>query len=174
MFTFYDALILSIETHKNQKDRGGDDYIKHPLHVAHEVKVRGYDDNTQMAALLHDTLEDGMITIENLRYTECPIHVIEALRLLTHVTDEKFILDKINNDYKRFPAKVAENRAKKDEYLEYIKRLSGNKIAKTVKIEDLKHNLDVSRLKQGYRNKEKAILRTIKYKSALEILLKKK
>ena len=52
----------------------------------------------------------------------------------------------------------------------YIERLSSNRIASLVKISDLKHNSDESRLNNIT---EKDIKRNLKYKKALEFLLDK-
>ena len=72
-----------------------------------------------IVALLHDVVEDTDITLEQLAQ-EFSNEVIEALRLLTH---DKTI-----------------------DYMEYIKEIKNNPIARKVKIEDLKHNMDESRL----------------------------
>ena len=57
-----------------------------------------------------------------------------------------------------------------DDYFSYIERLSENRIASMVKISDLKHNSDESRLNNIT---EKDIKRNLKYKKALDILLDK-
>ena len=91
------------------------------------------------AALLHDVLEDSNMTEKDL--SDFPEEVIKALKLLTH--DNRIAYDV------------------------YIKHLKSNAIAKTVKIADLKHNLDTSRLD---RITPKVLKRNAKYRHALEIL----
>jgi len=93
-----------------------------------------------IVALLHDVVEDTEVTLEQLK-KEFPKQVIEAIRLLTH--------DKNVN------------------YKEYIKELSKNPTAKKVKIADLLHNSDETRLE---KITVKDIARREKYKKALEFL----
>jgi len=93
-------------------------------------------------ALLHDVVEDTGITFEELE-KEFPIEVIEILKLLTH-----------NKEIK---------------YMDYIAEIKKNSIAKKVKIADIKHNSDESRLD---KITIKDIERRNKYSKALEYLEK--
>ena len=93
-----------------------------------------------IVALLHDVVEDTEVTLEQLE-KEFPKQVIEAIRLLTH--------DKNVN------------------YKEYIKELSKNPTAKKVKIADLLHNSDETRLE---KITIKDVARRERYKKALEFL----
>ena len=93
-----------------------------------------------IVALLHDVVEDTDVTFEQLKQ-DFPEEVIEALKLLTH--------------------------DKNTDYMEYVKKLKTNPIAKKVKIADIKHNADVTRLE---KITVKDIARRNKYKKALEIL----
>lgn len=93
-----------------------------------------------IVALLHDVVEDTDITFEQLE-KEFSNTVIEALKLLTH--------------------------DKKIDYFEYVKNLKSNPIAKKVKLADLKHNSDQTRL-DNITNKDKK--RIEKYLKAIEIL----
>lgn len=93
-----------------------------------------------IVALLHDVVEDTDITIEQLE-KEFPTDIVEIIKLLTH--------------------------DKNIEYMEYIKKIKANPTAKKVKIIDIKHNSDETRLKNIT---EKDILRRKKYKEALEFL----
>ena len=72
-----------------------------------------------IVALLHDVVEDTDVTFKDLE-KEFPKDSIEALKLLTH--------------------------DKKVDYMEYIKAIKKNDIAKKVKIADLIHNSDETRL----------------------------
>ena len=94
-----------------------------------------------IVAILHDVVEDTEITFDQLEedFSET---VIEALKLLTH--------------------------DKSVPYNDYIKNLKNNHIAKKVKLADLKHNSDTSRLEHIT---QKDIIRLKKYKNALKILL---
>lgn len=91
-------------------------------------------------ALLHDVVEDTKVTFEQLE-KEFSKEIIEILKLLTH--------------------------DKETDYMEYVKKIKENPIAKKVKIADITHNADETRLD---KITEKDILRREKYKEALEIL----
>lgn len=93
-----------------------------------------------IVALLHDVVEDTDVTFEQLEQ-DFPEEVIEELKLLTH--------------------------DKNTDYMEYVKKLKVNPIAKKVKIADIKHNSDETRLE---KITVKDIARINKYKKALEIL----
>ncbi len=93
-----------------------------------------------IVALLHDVVEDTKITFKDLE-KEFPKEVITALKLLTHKKNEN--------------------------YMNYIEKIKENKIAKKVKIADLKHNSDETRLD---KITIAVIARRNKYKKALEIL----
>lgn len=110
------ALKISFEAHKDQVDKCGIPYVFHPFHVAEQMT----DEITTCTALLHDVAEDTDITIEDLREYGFPEKVLDALELLTHQKDES--------------------------YLEYINRIKDNPVAKAVKLADLEHNMDMSRI----------------------------
>lgn len=93
-----------------------------------------------IVALLHDVVEDTEVTFQELE-KDFSKEVIESIRLLTHGDD-------VN-------------------YMEYIKELSQNPIAKKVKIADLLHNSDETRLE---KITIKDVARREKYKKALEFL----
>ncbi|MFC1559844.1 RelA/SpoT family protein [Candidatus Margulisiibacteriota bacterium] len=61
------AFEFSKTKHKDQKRHSGDPYITHPLHVAEILADREQDESTIVAALLHDTVEDGVATKEELQ-----------------------------------------------------------------------------------------------------------
>ncbi|MBQ4510529.1 MAG: GTP pyrophosphokinase [Clostridia bacterium] len=131
------ALKLCFEAHKNQVDKTGLPYVFHPFHLAEQMN----DEITTACALLHDVVEDTDYTFSDLESMEFPSEVIEALKLLTHEDDVP--------------------------YMDYVKNLSKNPNAKAVKIADLMHNSDTSRLDfvDEYAKK-----REEKYKIALEYL----
>lgn len=102
------------------------------------------DEATVCAALLHDVAEDTSITLEELE-KEFPREVTEALRLLTHDKDT--------------------------DYFDYVRRIKDNPVAKAVKLADLAHNSDESRLISSHSvtEKQRRYWRE-KYKKAREIL----
>ncbi len=61
-----DAYRMAAGAHKGQRRRSGEPYITHPLAVAGIVARYGMDDVTICAALLHDAVEDTVITLEEL------------------------------------------------------------------------------------------------------------
>jgi guanosine-3',5'-bis(diphosphate) 3'-pyrophosphohydrolase len=63
------ALAKATAAHAGQirNGSGGLPYIEHPRMVAATLAVRGYDDETLAAALLHDVVEDSDTTVEDLR-----------------------------------------------------------------------------------------------------------
>lgn len=93
-----------------------------------------------IVALLHDVVEDTDVTFKQLEEV-FSIEIIDTLKLLT--------------------------REKTIEYDEYIKRIKNNSIACKVKIADLMHNLDETRLDFVT---DDDIKRNEKYKKALQIL----
>ncbi|MBQ3330114.1 MAG: GTP pyrophosphokinase [Ruminococcus sp.] len=133
------ALKLSFQAHKNQVDKSGIPYVYHPFHLAEQMD----DEYSTCVALLHDVAEDTDITVEDIKAMGFPADVTDALTLMTH--DDS----------------VA--------YLDYVRALAINPIARKVKKADLLHNSDLSRLDTV---DEKALERIEKYRLALEILEK--
>ena len=96
------------------------------------------------AALLHDFAEDTDITVEDLK-KDFPSEVTDALELLTHKKDS--------------------------DYFEYIRKIRKNPIAKEVKLADIIHNSDQSRIiKDTPETRRKKENWKQKYEKALQIL----
>ena len=131
------ALKLCFEAHKDQTDKTGLPYVFHPFHLAEQMT----DEYTTVTALLHDVVEDTDYTLNDLKEMGYPDEVITALSLLPHDDGS--------------------------EYMEYVKRLKNNPIARAVKLADLKHNSDLSRYDTI---DNRAVKRTAKYRQAIEIL----
>lgn len=131
------AMKVAFEAHKEQVDKSGLPYIYHPIHLA----VQMDDEYSICVALLHDTVEDTDLTFEKITDYGFPIEVIDALKLLTH------------------DAQIP--------YMEYVARIKQNPIARKVKLADLKHNSDLTRLDVV---DEKAIKRVKKYENAIQFL----
>ena len=131
------AMKISFEAHKNQVDKNGMPYIYHPVHLAEQMT----DENTICVALLHDVVEDTDITFEDLSKEGFPDEIIAALKLMTH---EKSV-----------------------PYMDYVKQIATNPIASAVKLADLRHNSDLTRLDVV---DEKALARAEKYKQAIALL----
>ena len=133
------AVMIAQEAHKGQMDKGGNPYIEHPLHVASQVETL----ELKMIAVLHDTLEDSSLTAADLVEAGLPEEVVEAIVVLTHEDGNE------------------------EAYLDYIRRVAGNKLAARVKKEDLKHNMNMSRIQSPTEKDRK---RCAKYKKALRLL----
>ena len=131
------AMKLSFEAHKDQLDKSGIPYVYHPFHVAEQMET----EDTVVVALLHDVIEDTKYTLDDLKEMGFPERVTDALALMTH--DDSV------------------------PYLDYVANLKDNPIARAVKLADLKHNSDLSRLDMV---DEKALERVKKYEKAMEIL----
>lgn len=131
------ALKISFDAHKNQIDKSGIPYVYHPFHLAEQMD----DELSTCVALLHDVAEDSDITLDDLKAEGFPSEVTEALELLIH--DDVV------------------------PYMDYIRKVKTNPIAKKVKLADLEHNSDLSRL--DYVD-DKAVERANKYKLAIIIL----
>lgn len=131
------AMKLCYEKHKNQVDICGIPYPFHPFHVAEYMS----DEATTCTALLHDIIEDTDTTADELTSAGFPKEIVEAVCLLTH-------------DY-NVP------------YFDYVKLIKANPIAKAVKLADLQHNSDITRLDNVT---DKDIKRIEKYKRAIAIL----
>lgn len=132
------AMKLCFERHKEQVDLDGIPYPFHPFHVAESQTT----EETTCVALLHDILEDTDTTKEELLEIGFPEKIVEAVCLMTHNPD--------------IP------------YLDYVREIKKNPIAKAVKIADLRHNMDLSRRDEIT---EYDLQRVEKYKHALAILL---
>lgn len=102
------------------------------------------DEISCCVALLHDTVEDTPVTFGELE-SQFPTEVIDALKLLTH----------------------GENVP----YFEYVRAIRGNPIAMKVKLADIAHNSDQTRLADsGMPEETKAYFRD-KYAKARAVLL---
>lgn len=133
------ALKLCFEAHKDQTDKSGLPYVFHPFHLAEQME----DEETTIVALLHDVVEDTPYTFADLEKFGFSPQVIEAIRLMTHVRGVP--------------------------YMQYVARIRENPIARKVKLADLRHNSDLSRLDHV---DERARERAEKYQAAIKLLEK--
>ena len=131
------AIRLAFEAHAGQYDKSGLPYILHPIHLAEQMT----DELSTVCAVLHDVVEDTSWTLAELEQEGFPEEVIQVIRLLTHCPSLS--------------------------YLEYIRQLSSNPTARKVKLADLRHNSDLSRLETVDQN---ALNRVEKYRQAIRFL----
>ena len=131
------ALNLCFEAHKDQKDKSGMPYVFHPFHLAEQMDT----EDTTVVALLHDVVEDTGFTFVDLEKEGFGETVIEALKLLTHGDGV--------------------------DYMDYVRAIKGNPVAKAVKLADLRHNSDRTRVEQP---DEKMLKRWQIYEEAIKFL----
>ena len=129
------AMIDSFNAHKNDIDKSGYPYFHHPLTLALQ-----FDDETSViVALLHDVVEDhgDKYPLSYIR-KEFGDEVADAIDLLTH--------------RKGVP------------YMDYVKAIKENPIARRVKLADLRNNTDLRRCNPGQKPpKYELYLEAIKY-----------
>ncbi len=111
------AQVIATGAHYGQVDKGGQPYIEHPKAVASFVKTE--DEKT--VAWLHDVVEDTHITLGDLKSVGFPIYIVNAVDAITH--------------------------RKGEDRQVYLDRVANNPIATQVKLADLKHNSDLTRIK---------------------------
>lgn len=132
------ALSICFEAHRDQTDKSGVPYVFHPFHLAEQMT----DEDSAIVALLHDVLEDSDYSTEALRNAGFSEQVVDAVLLMTHDSTVP--------------------------YMEYIQKIKTNPLAKAVKLADLRHNSDLSRLDVITEKDRK---RVQKYQNAIELLL---
>ena len=111
------AAQISFEAHKEDIDKNGYPYFMHPMTLALQFD----DEESVCVALLHDVIEDhgDKYTFKYLEEQGFSQNIISALKLLTH---QKGIA-----------------------YLDYVRAIKQNELAKRVKLADLKHNTNLDR-----------------------------
>lgn len=135
------ALELACKAHQGQTDKGGQPYITHPLTVAMTLMANGYGEDFVVVGLLHDVAEDTEYGLDKIAALGFGSTVMEMLEVLTHD--------------KAIP------------YEDYIERIANNSMAAIVKMEDLLHNMDLTRLEKVT---EKDFERVKKYQRAYDYL----
>ena len=121
------AMKIAYNQHHGAKDKAGLPYIFHPYHLAEQM---GDDEYAICVALLHDVVEDTPMTFENLEREGFPEEIIVALKCLTHEDCIPYLGA-------------------------YIERIKANPLARKVKLADLEHNLDSTRLPLAKNEYEK-------------------
>lgn len=99
----------------NQCDKAGAPMINHMARVASRLETP----NEQIVAWLHDTVEDGHFSMNELILGFSPT-IVDAVDAIT--------------------------RRKGEDYAQYLARIAANKLALTVKLADLEDNSDEARL----------------------------
>ena len=117
--------------HEGQVDKAGKPYIEHPMRVMKMGKTM----EEKIAGVLHDVVEDSEWTFEMLEKEGIPKDVMDALRCVTKLSED-------------------------EDYDHFIARVKPNPLAVKVKLNDLKDNMDITRLDQVT---EKDLARLNKY-----------
>ena len=138
MATLESAIQLAAEAHAGQQDKAGKPYILHPIRVMLSVSTT----DEQIAAILHDTVEDTDVTYEQLSAAGFSAEIISAVKALTKLDGESRV--------------------------EAARRAVKHPIARQVKLADVKDNLDISRIPH-LTDKDHA--RLDEYKLVQEILM---
>ena len=130
------AMSIAQNAHYGQKDKLGNDYLEHPVRVAAPFMARGEWD-LAVVALLHDVIED------------CPAEYAEQIGNV-------------------FPAAIVDavqaiSRQEGETYMEYIRRCGESRLAREVKISDLRDNLSVFRIDESLRGLRQRYLKSLEY-----------
>ena len=110
------AIEIAAGAHRGQQDKAGEPFILHPLRVMNACSTRP----EQIVAVLHDLVEDSELTLEDLRREGISEDLVAAVDAMT--------------------------RREGETYVDFVDRTARNPIARTVKIADLRDNLDMTRL----------------------------
>ncbi len=119
------AYVYTVQKHGSQKRASGDPYFSHPVEVAGLMTDLKLDQETIITALLHDTVEDTLATIEDIR-----IHFgSEVARLVDGVTK----LSKIEQ--------MPENERAAENLRKFLLAMSEDLRVLLVKLADRLHNM---------------------------------
>jgi (p)ppGpp synthase/HD superfamily hydrolase len=138
MATLERAIEIAAKAHAGQTDKAGQPYILHPIRVM--MSVSGPEE--RIAAVLHDTVEDTNVTIDDLVRSGFSEAVIAAVQALTKSEGETRI--------------AAARRAVVDP------------IARAVKLADVADNMDLSRISNPTAND---LARIEEYKVVRDLLV---
>ena len=111
------AKAIATSAHEGQVDKAGKPYINHPIRVMNMGKTV----EEKIAGVLHDVVEDSDWTFEMLEKEGIPKDVMDALRCVTKLSED-------------------------EDYDHFIERVKTNPLAVKVKLNDLKDNMDITRL----------------------------
>lgn len=139
MSTLERAIAIAAEAHAGQTDKAGAPYILHPLRVMLSVSTP----EARIVAALHDVLED------------CPEWPLDRLRAEGFGPEVLASLASVT----RQPGET---------YTDFVRRAARDPVGRSVKIADLRDNMDLSRIASP---SERELARLERYRAALAILL---
>ena len=139
----YKSLEIVTRLFNDKCDKGGFPYVIHLLKVYEGVS----DYVEKVCALLHDVVEDTDVGYDDLSDIGYNNDVIEILKVLTKIKGE--------------------------DYRDYINRIieSGNIHAMNIKLSDLRHNMDLGRIKNPTSNDYERVSK--RYEPAYERIMNK-
>lgn len=137
MATLEKAIEIAVNAHRGQTDKAGRPYILHPLHLMQQFEEL----DTMMVAVLHDSVEDSDLTLDDLTVAGFSSDVVGAIDALTHRAGES--------------------------YDQYLQRVQSHPLATRVKLADLQHNMDIRRMSEMH---ERDLERLAKYHKAWRTL----
>ncbi|MEV6207993.1 HD domain-containing protein [Kitasatospora sp. NPDC051914] len=107
--TLADVDALAAEAHAGQVDKIGAPYVEHVRAVA--AGLAPFGTGLQMAALLHDVLEDTPLTADDLLRAGVPFGVVATVRRVTRVSGVAYgaMLEQIATDHSATLVKIADN-----------------------------------------------------------------
>ena len=126
------------KAHAGQLDKGGNPYILHPQAVAAAVSST----EQKIIAYLHDVCEDSDITPKDLLGIGFPEEIVHSIRILI--------------------------KAEGISYEDYLKQVKADRNARAVKMADIRHNMDISRISEPTAKDYTRIEKYIKALSFLE------
>ena len=129
---------IALTAHEGQVDKAGAPYWHHPAFVANHVTRL----EAKAVAWLHDVVEDSEWTLEDLLAEGIWPEVVDGVDAITKRVGEA--------------------------YETYLNRIKANPLALAVKLADLTHNMDLSRIANPT---EKDFARIEKYRWAVDYLL---
>ena len=111
------AIEIAVSAHKGQRDKSGQPYILHVM----QVVLYGKTEEEKIVGALHDVVEDTDWTFDLLKKEGFSNRILDALKCVTKI-------------------RASEN------YDDFTARVKGNSLAVKVKLNDLRSNMDITRL----------------------------
>jgi len=136
--TLDQAITIATKAHAGQVDKAGQPYILHPL----RLMFRFHTEDEMIVAVMHDVIEDSDFTLYELKDFGFSDDIVAAIECLTKRSNES--------------------------YEDFVSRVIQNDLARKIKIEDIKDNLDLTRLD---KLTDKDLVRVEKYHQALKVLV---
>jgi len=100
------AIDVATKAHKGQTDKGGEDYILHPLRVMYSMET----EQEMTVAVLHDVVEDTPVTLSDL--APFGIEVVDAVNAISRRKNEGYsaYLDRVAANKLALKVKLADLR----------------------------------------------------------------